>query len=60
MGVWLFAIFGNELYARDCSKKIRAVLKAKGMSGKPLAHPCYGYKQSKNDKNLWEIDEEAA
>ncbi len=50
----------NDWYARDCSKKIRAVLKAKGMSGKPLAHACYGYKQSENDKNLWEIDEEAA
>lgn len=50
----------NDWFARDCSKKIRAVLKAKGMSGKPLSHACYGYKQSENDKNLWEIDEEAA
>ena len=30
------------------------------MSGKPLSHACYGYRQSENDKNLWEIDEEAA
>ena len=51
----------NDFYARDCSKKIKAVFKAKGMSGKPLASkPPYGYKKSEQDKNVWEIDEEAA
>ena len=51
----------NDFYARDTSKKIRAVFKAKGMSGKPLANkPPYGYKKSELDKNVWEIDEEAA
>jgi len=50
----------NDWYARDCSKKIKAVFKAKGQSGKPLGRPPYGYRKSKNDKNIWEIDEEAA
>ena len=51
----------NDWYARDTSKKIRAVQKAKAQAGKPLAtHPPYGYKKSDTDKNLWEIDEEAA
>ncbi|MCQ2417943.1 MAG: recombinase family protein [Oscillospiraceae bacterium] len=51
----------NDWYARDTSKKIRAVFKAKGMSGKPLATTApYGYKKSETDKNLWLIDEEAA
>ena len=37
----------NDWYARDCSKKIRAVFKAKGQSGKHLCPPVYGYKKSK-------------
>ena len=50
----------NDWYARDCSKKIRAVFKAKGQSGKHLCPPIYGYKKSNNDKNLWVIDDEPA
>ncbi len=51
----------NDWYARDCSKKIKAVFKAKGQSGKPLTTiPPYGYKKSEADKNVWKIDEEAA
>ena len=50
----------NDWYARDCSKKIRAVFKAKGQDGKHLTPPVYGYKKSKMDKNLWVIDEPAA
>ncbi|MBE6870216.1 MAG: hypothetical protein E7494_15925 [Ruminococcus albus] len=50
----------NDWYARDTSKKIRAVFKAKGQSGKHLSNPVYGYKHSETDKNLWVIDEEAA
>lgn len=47
----------NEWYARDTSKKIRAVVKAKGMSGKRLSHlPPYGYIMGEDDK--WVIDEE--
>ena len=51
----------NEFYARDCSKKVRAVLKSKGMSGKPLtSNAPYGYKKAEGNKDLWIIDEEAA
>ena len=32
----------NDWYARDCYKKIKAVFKAKGQSGKPLSKPIYG------------------
>ena len=40
----------NEWYARDTSKKIRAVVKAKGMSGKRLSHlPPYGYIMGEDD-----------
>lgn len=50
----------NDWYARDCSKKIRAVFRAKGQSGKHLCPPVYGYKKSDTDKNLWIVDEPAA
>ena len=50
----------NDWYARDTSKKIRAVFKAKGQSGKHLSNPIYGYKHSETDKNLCVIDDEAA
>ncbi len=50
----------NDWYARDCSKKIKAVFKAKGQSGKPLSKPIYGYITSEVDKHQWVIDEEAA
>lgn len=50
----------NDWYARDTSKKIRAVFKAKGQSGKPLSLPIYSYKKSEANKNLWLVDDEAA
>lgn len=51
----------NEWYAKDTSKKIKAVFKAKGMSGKPLCtKPPYGYMKDPSDKSRWIIDEEAA
>ena len=51
----------NDFFARDCSKKVRAVIKSKGKAGKPVTNrPPYGYKKSEHDKNVWEIDEEAA
>lgn len=41
----------NEWYAKDTSKKIRAVFKAKGESGKPLCtNPPYGYVKDPQDK----------
>ena len=51
----------NEYYAKDTSRKIKAVFKAKGQSGKPLCtNPPYGYIKDPEDKNHWIIDEEAA
>ena len=51
----------NEWYARDTSKKIRAVFKAKGNSGKHLStNPPFGYIKDPNDKEKWIIDAEAA
>ena len=51
----------NDWFARDTSRKIRAVFKAKGNSGKPLAtRPPYGYKKSEFDKDVWVVDDEAA
>ena len=51
----------NEFYAKDTSRKIRAVFKTKGQSGKPLStNPPYGYVKDPEDKTHWIIDEEAA
>ena len=47
----------NEWYAKDTSKKIKAVMRSKGMSGKPIgARAPYGYKKDDKDKNKWIID----
>ena len=51
----------NEWYAKDTSKKIRAVFKAKGESGKPLCtNPPYGYLKNPEDKHQWIVDDAAA
>lgn len=51
----------NEFYAKDTSRKIRAVFKAKGQAGKPLCtNPPYGYIKDPDDKMHWIVDEEAA
>ncbi len=51
----------NEWYAKDTSKKIRAVFKAKGESGKPLCtNPPYGYLKNPEDKLQWIVDDVAA
>lgn len=51
----------NEFYAKDTSRKIRAVIKAKGESGKYICtNPPYGYIKDKEDKNKWVVDEIAA
>ena len=50
----------NDWFARDTSKKIKAVFRARGESGKHLSSPPYGYKHSDTEKNLWVIDDEAA
>ena len=51
----------NEFYAKDTSRKIRSVFKAKGQAGKPLCtNPPYGYVKDPEDKLHWIVDEEAA
>lgn len=51
----------NEFYAKDTSRKIGAVFKAKGQAGKPLCtNPPYGYVKDPEDKLHWIVDEEAA
>ena len=59
-----FAPFLNimsEWYIRDCSRKVKNVLRANGMSGKRLTpSPIYGYQLDPNDKTKWIIDPEPA
>ena len=51
----------NEFFAKDTSRKIRAVQKAKGERGERLTvHVPYGYRKDPEDKTKWIIDEEAA
>ena len=51
----------NEMYAKDCSRKIKAVVKAKGNSGKHISSfPPLGYIKDPKDKEKWIVDEEAA
>lgn len=51
----------NEWYAKDTSKKIRAVMKSKGETGEHLCtHPPYGYRKDPNNPKKWIVDEEAA
>ena len=51
----------NEWYLRDASRKIKSVLKQKGLAGKHLTNNViYGYKKDPADKGHWIIDEEAA
>ena len=51
----------NEWYAKDTSKKIRAVKRSKGMAGEHIgSHPPYGYMKNPENKKEWLVDEEAA
>ena len=51
----------NEFYARDTSRKIRAVNKAKGERGEHLnGRPPFGYIKDPKNPKQWIIDEEAA
>lgn len=59
-----FAVFKNvfnDYYAKDTSKKIRAVVKLRGEAGEHIAsNPPYGYIKDPDDKKQWMVDEEAA
>ena len=51
----------NEFFAKDTSRKIRAVNKAKGERGVPLTvHVSFGYRKDPKDKTQWIVDEAAA
>ena len=51
----------NEFFAKDTSRKIRAVQKAKGERGVPLTtNVPFGYLKDPNDKTRWIVDEAAA
>lgn len=51
----------NDFYARDTSKKIRAIMRAKDNTVEHLcSNPPYGYVKDLNDKKKWIVDEEAA
>ncbi|MCM1579137.1 MAG: recombinase family protein, partial [Ruminococcus sp.] len=51
----------NEWYARDTSKKVKTVLRNKGLNGGMLCtKPIYGYKRDPENKNHWLVDDEAA
>lgn len=51
----------NEFFAKDTSRKIRAVQKAKGERGERLTvHVPYGYMKNPKNPKEWIIDEEAA
>jgi len=50
-----------EWYARDCSKKIRAIFRTKEREGKHVSPAVpYGYLRDKEDKQKWVVDEVAA
>ena len=47
----------NEWYVRDTSRKIKSVLRNKGMEGKHLtSNAIYGYKKDPEDNNHWLVD----
>jgi len=49
----------NEWAARDASRKVKAVMRAKGMEGKRLTtSPIYGYLPDPSDKEKWILDED--
>lgn len=51
----------NEFYARDTSRKIKSVFKAKGMTGKHMTGQVpYGYLWADEKWEQWIIDDEAA
>ena len=59
-----FAVFKNvfnDYYAKDTSKKIRAVVKMRGEAGEHIAsNPPYGYVKDPQNKKKWIVDEESA
>jgi DNA invertase Pin-like site-specific DNA recombinase len=51
----------NEWYVKSTSRKVRAIINAKGKSGERISVvPKYGYRKTENDPRKLEIDEESA
>jgi len=51
----------NEFYARDTSRKVRAVKRAQGERGEHICVNCpYGYMKDPENPKRWIVDEEAA
>ena len=51
----------NEWYAKDTSKKIRAVMKTRALAGEHLTgYPPFGYMKDPANPKVWIIDEPAA
>lgn len=51
----------DELYAKDVSKKVKAVFHAKAKAGQKISfNPPYGDKKDPDDFNRWLVDDEAA
>lgn len=51
----------NEFFAKDTSRKIRAVQKAKGERGVPLTtNVPFGYRKDPEDRTKWIVDEAAS
>ena len=50
----------NDFYARDTSRKIRAILTAKANAGEHMGKQPYGYLRNKDNPKQWVVDEEAA
>ena len=50
----------NDFYAKDTSKKVRAIKRAQGRAWEHLTKPPYGYMVDPADRKKWIVDEEAA
>jgi len=59
-----FAVFKNvfnDYFAKDTSKKIRAVNRVRGQAGEHIASsPPYGYVKNPDNRKKWIVDEEAS
>ncbi len=50
----------NDFYAKDTSRKVRAIFQAKAKRGEHLAAPPFGYLNDPDKRGHWIVDEEAA
>nr|WP_086350369.1 recombinase family protein [Enterococcus sp. 9E7_DIV0242]OTP12791.1 hypothetical protein A5888_003370 [Enterococcus sp. 9E7_DIV0242] len=61
MDILPFLNIVNEMQAKGTSKRIKSVMKERGLSGEKLAtNPPYGYLKDPSNKNHWLVDDEAA